>query len=127
MEDFKKPNWSRSMREKYANEYKTTAVLIKDWSNTDNCEVFLLKYPKDSEGENRARRKFRKCVEICKFSQEQLAEHKEKLDKDGLEGNIYLPPAQRIREAENKFELLTEVLTINNVDFSRPMMEVETI
>lgn len=134
MGKFKKPNWIYSMSEKYDNIYETTAMLVRDGSNTDNCEILLLKHPKDRQLELQIRKKFMRCVDIASIPPDKYNEYTfTKIDDDEWEFpypdgvTIKVPSAKRVQEIDNKFELLAEILTMNGISFSRPQMEVVNI
>lgn len=115
----------------------STAVhmIIRNPSNADDCEVFVIKIAKEGSLD---RFIFNGCVEATKRITELMDRgnyFKNKIfnysEKKGI-GNgsvtsgigISIPSQRRAKQLDNRFELLAEILAMNGVNFSRPAMGV---
>lgn len=116
-----KPRWL------VAEKPNQVAVLARNVSNVDDCEVFMVDLRQESndkmilEGCIEAANVVTGLSEIGQYIENKIFYY---TPDNGTKIGISIPSQKRSKQFDNRFELLAEILAMNGINFRRPAMEV---
>lgn len=125
-----KPRWMRK------DPTNPVAVLVRNPSNPDDWEVFMVKFAEEGSSDRiifngciAATRRIIELMDRGGYFKNTIFNYSEKVSKEehgsittvtsGV--GISIPSERRAKQIDNRFELFAEILVMNGINFSRPV------